>query len=143
MTRPIHILLVEDNPADVRFAQEVLRESKFTNRMEVIGDGEAALAYLRREGPYADAERPDIVLLDVNLPKRDGLEVLAELAKDEKLRTLPVAVLTASKMDQQILRTYNLHVDCFITKPLDVERFLDAVRCFDHLALSIVSTASA
>jgi len=138
----VTLLLVEDDPADVRLAQETLRDYKMQNSLHVVHDGEAALEYLRREGSYADAVRPDMVLLDLNLPKVDGLEVLEEIYADPQLRDLPVVILTSTKMDQEILKRYRIPVECFILKPLTFERYLDAVRCFPQFGLSIVRVAA-
>lgn len=143
LTRPIILLLVEDNPADVRFAQESLKDGRIQNEMHVVGDGEEALAFLRREGPYCTAATPDLILLDINLPRMDGLELMDEIQKDENLRCIPVAILTASKVEQRILKTYNLPADCFLTKPLEADRYLDAVRCFKQFGLTIVALAAA
>lgn len=139
----IDILLIEDNPADVRLAQETLKDYKLQNSLHIVQDGESALAYLKREGKYVDAPKPDLVLLDIVLPKIDGLEVLKELRRDPALHDLPVVVLTASFMDEKMLRSLNIPADCYILKPLTVERYLDAVRCFPQLGLSIVRIAGA
>lgn len=143
LTRPIILLLVEDNPADVRLAQEALRDGKIQNEMHVVGDGEEALAFLRREHPFTNAPHPDLILLDINLPRMDGLEFMDELQKDEALRRTPVAVLTSTPIEQRVLKTYNLPADCYLTKPLEVERYLDAVRCFKQFGLAIVALATA
>jgi two-component system, chemotaxis family, response regulator Rcp1 len=140
--RPIVLLLVEDNPADVRLAQEALREGRVQNQMHVVGDGEEALAFLRREGRHAAAPRPDLLLLDLNLPKRDGFEVLNTMKADSDLKDLPVVVLTGSSAQERVVRGYNLDARCYIQKPLELERYLDAVRCFEHLGLAIVSLAA-
>jgi CheY-like chemotaxis protein len=139
----IDILLVEDNPADIRLAQETLKDYKLQNSLHVVHDGEAALAYLRREGKFADAVLPDLVLLDLALPKIDGIEVLEQIRKDENLRDLQVVILTASQMDQRMMESFNVTADCYILKPLTLERYLDAIRCFPHLGLSIVKLAGA
>lgn len=143
LQRSIRLLLVEDNPADVRLAQEALRDGRIQNEMVVVGDGEEALAYLRREGVFHNAILPDMILLDLNLPKVDGLEVLREIQADPALCRLPVVLLTSSPMHERLLQTYNLDVKCYIQKPLELERYLDAVRCFGHLGLAIVSIATA
>jgi CheY-like chemotaxis protein len=140
---PIHILLVEDNPGDVRLAQEALKEHKIQNNLEVLSDGEEALARLRREGRYVGTVLPDMILLDLNLPKIDGIEVMEAIQKDEMLRAIPVVILTASELDEKILKRYNIPASCFIMKPLTLDRYLEAVRCFPHLGLSIVKVASA
>jgi CheY-like chemotaxis protein len=142
-TQHIDILLIEDNPADIRLAQETLKDYKLQNTLHVVKDGEAALAFLRHEGAYADAPTPGLVLLDLALPKIDGTEVLAEMRRDERLRDLPVVIMAASPMDEEMLRDYGITPDCFILKPLTVERYLAAIRCFPQLALSIVKIASA
>ena len=134
----IEILLVEDNPGDVRLTREALLDGKVRNHLSVVGDGESALAYLRGEGEYKSAAKPDLVLLDLNLPKKDGREVLAEIKDDFSLRELPVVILTNSIAEEEILKAYNLDVDCFITKPVDLERLLKAVKTIDSLWFSIV-----
>jgi len=138
MSRPIEILLVEDNPGDVRLAQEAFREGKLSNRLTVVGDGVEALAYMRRGGTYAASVRPDIVLLDLNLPKKDGRDVLAEVKGDEQLRRTPIIILTTSTSEQDILKAYDLHANCYITKPVDLEQFLTVVKSIEDFWLSIV-----
>jgi two-component system, chemotaxis family, response regulator Rcp1 len=138
----VDILLVEDNPADVRLAQETLKDYKLQNTLHVVHDGESALAFLRHQGKFANAVFPDMVLLDLALPKIDGMEVLEQIRRDERLRDLPVVILTASPMDQRMLENYNLTPDCCILKPLTLERYLEAVRCFPEMGLSIVKVAS-
>ena len=137
--RSADILLVEDNPSDVRLTQEAMRESKMQNRLNVVGDGEEALRYLRREGEYAEASKPDLILLDLNLPKKDGREVLQEIKAIEDLRRIPVVVLTTSKAEEDICRTYDLHANCFITKPMDLDKFIQVVRQIEDFWLTIVS----
>jgi CheY-like chemotaxis protein len=137
--RPVEILLVEDNPGDVRLTQEALREGKARNNLSVAADGVEALAFLRREGPYADAPRPDLVLLDLNLPKKDGREVLAEIKADDDLRTIPVVILTTSKADEDIVRSYNLHANCYVTKPVDLDQFITVVKSIEDFWLTIVA----
>lgn len=139
---PITILLVEDNPGDVDLAREALENSKMHNELLVVGDGEAAMAFLRRTGKYADAPRPDLVLLDLNLPKKDGREVLAEIKADPDLKRIPVVILTISKDEEDILRTYNLHANCFITKPIDLHQFIKVVRSIEEFWLTIVKLPS-
>lgn len=139
----IEILLVEDNPADIRLAQETLKDYKLQNALHVLRDGETALAFLRREGKYANAVMPDLVMLDLALPRVDGIEVLSQIRKDEKLKHLPVVILAASKIDERMLGKYGVDVDCAIIKPLTLDRYLDAIRCFPHLGLSIVKIATA
>lgn len=136
--QPIEILLVEDNPGDVRLTREVFKEGKVRNNLSVASDGVEALAFLRREGEYADAPRPDVILLDLNLPRKDGREVLAEIKEDPDLRRLPVVVLTTSQAEQDILKSYNLHANCYITKPVDLERFITVVKSIETFWLSVV-----
>lgn len=139
MSRPIEILLVEDNPGDARLTQEAFREGKLSNRLTVVGDGVEALAYLRRAGTYAASVRPDIVLLDLNLPKKDGRDVLAEVKGDEQLRRIPIVILTTSTSEQDILKAYDLHANCYITKPVNLEQFLTVVKSIEDFWLSIVT----
>ncbi|MBW5445626.1 response regulator [Cohnella sp. CFH 77786] len=134
----VEILLVEDNPGDVRLIVEVLKEGKIRNRLNVALDGEQALAYLRREGEYQGAVQPDIILLDLNLPKIDGHGVLAVIKEDPALRHIPVIVLTTSEADQDILKAYEHHANCYITKPVDLEQFLGVVRSLENFWLTIV-----
>jgi two-component system, chemotaxis family, response regulator Rcp1 len=138
MGRPIDILLVEDNPGDVDLAREGLEEGKVRNQLHVVGDGEAALAFLRRQAPYADAPRPDVILLDLNLPRKDGREVLAEIKADEELKLIPVVVLTTSEAEQDIVRSYKLHANCYVTKPLDLDQFVTVVKSIEDFWLAIV-----
>jgi two-component system, chemotaxis family, response regulator Rcp1 len=134
----IEILLIEDNPADVRLTQEALKDSKLHTNLNVVEDGVEALAYLRRQGPYSRSVRPDIILLDLNLPKKDGREVLEEIKQDEILRLLPVVVLTTSDDEQDILASYNLHANCYITKPVDLARFITIVKNIEDFWFTIV-----
>jgi chemotaxis family two-component system response regulator Rcp1 len=136
--RPIEILLVEDNPGDVRLTREALKEAKVRNNLAVANDGVEALAYLRREPPHQGATRPDLVLLDLNLPRKDGREVLAEIKADPDLRRLPVVVLTTSTAEQDILESYNLYANCYITKPVDLDQFLGIVTSIEDFWLTIV-----
>jgi len=136
--RPVEILLVEDNPGDVRLAMEALREGKVRNNLHVVTDGLEAMAFLLREGKYALSPRPDLILLDLNLPKKDGREVLAEIKANERLRRIPVVVLTTSKAEQDILKTYDLHANCYITKPVDLEQFIAVVKSVEDFWLTIV-----
>ncbi|NTU41601.1 MAG: response regulator [Nitrospirales bacterium] len=136
--RPIEILLVEDNPGDVRLTQENFKDSKIRNNLHVAVDGVEAMAFLRREGKYANEVRPDLILLDLNLPRKDGREVLADIKEDPNLRTIPVVVLTISKAEADILRAYNLHANCYITKPIDLEQFSKIVTSIEDFWLSIV-----
>jgi chemotaxis family two-component system response regulator Rcp1 len=140
--QPIDILLVEDSPGDVRLTIEALKEGKVNNRLTVASDGVEAMAVLRREGPHADAPRPDLVLLDLNLPKMDGREVLAQIKADESLRRIPVVVLTTSKAEEDILRSYNLHANCYITKPVDLDQFITVVKTIEDFWFSIVKLPS-
>jgi len=136
--KPIEILLVEDNPGDVRLTHEAFKEGKISNNLNVVSDGVAALAYLRQEGEYAGTPRPDVILLDLNLPKKDGREVLAEIKQDPDLRRIPVVVLTTSQAEQDILKSYNLHANCYITKPVDLERFITVVKSIETFWLTVV-----
>jgi two-component system, chemotaxis family, response regulator Rcp1 len=137
--RPIDILLVEDNPGDVRLTIEALRESKVRNNLHVARDGVEALAFLRREGPHAQVVRPDLILLDLNLPRKDGREVLAEIKADPQLHTIPVVVLTTSHAEQDVLQTYELQANCYITKPVDLEQFITVVKSIENFWLTIVT----
>ncbi len=134
----IAILLVEDNPGDVRLTMETLKESKVQNTVSVVTDGEQALSFLRQQGEYAGAERPDLVLLDLNLPRKDGREVLSEIKSDPELKRIPVVVLTSSEAESDILRSYDLHANAFVTKPLGLDQFIMVVKAIDHFWLSIV-----
>jgi two-component system response regulator len=138
LVKPIEILLVEDNPGDADLAREALENSKVHNTLQVVGDGVEAMAFLRRKGKYAAVPRPDLVLLDLNLPKKDGREVLAEIKADPDLKRIPVVILTISKDEEDILKTYNLHANCFITKPIDLNQFLKVVKAIEDFWLSIV-----
>ncbi len=137
-TRPIDILLVEDDPGDVLITKEALEHSKVTNTLATVDDGEQALAYLRREGEYAEATRPDLILLDLNLPRRDGREVLAEVKADPDLRRIPIVVLTTSQAEEDILRSYDLHANAFVSKPVDFDRFVEVVRQVDEFFFTVV-----
>ena len=136
--RPIEILLVEDNPGDVRLTREVLKEGKLLINLRAVEDGVEALAFLRREGKYADATRPDLILLDLNLPKKDGREVLAVIKADEHLRRIPVVVLTVSQAEEDILKSYNLNANCYISKPVDLDQFIRVVKSIEDFWLTIV-----
>ena len=138
LSKNIEILLVEDNPADIRLAQEAFKDAKVHNILYTVQDGVEAMAFLRREGKYADAARPDLILLDLNLPKKDGREVLAEIKTDERLKLIPVVILTVSKDEEDILKTYNLHANCYITKPIDFEQFMRVVKGIEEFWLTIV-----
>ncbi|MBP2477397.1 two-component system response regulator [Crossiella equi] len=136
--RPIEVLLVEDDPGDVLMTTEAFEENKVGNRLHVVSDGVEAMAFLRREGKWADAPRPDLVLLDLNLPKMDGREVLAEIKGDERLRRIPVVVLTTSEAEEDVLRSYQLHANAYVTKPVDFEQFVKVVRQVDDFFLTVV-----
>jgi len=136
--RPIEILLVEDNPGDVRLTIEALKEAKVRNHMHTVGDGVEAMAFLRREGKYADAPRPELILLDLNLPKMDGREVLAAVKDDPDLKRIPVVIRTISKAEEDVFKTYNLHANCYVTKPVDLEQFLTVVRSIEDFWLTVV-----
>lgn len=140
--QPIDILLVEDNEADVRLTQEVLTDSKVRNNLTVANDGAQALECLRRQGKFKNSERPDLILLDLNLPVKDGREVLAQIKEDPNLRTIPVVILTTSKAEEDILKTYNLHANCYITKPVDLDQFVTVVRYIEDFWLAIVKLPS-
>ena len=138
LVKPIEILLVEDNPGDVDLAREGLENNKMRVALNVAGDGAEAMAFLRRTGKHAKAPRPDLVLLDLNLPKKDGREVLAEIKSDEDLKRIPVVILTTSKDEEDVLKTYNLHANCYITKPIDLNQFLKVVKTIEDFWLTIV-----
>jgi two-component system, chemotaxis family, response regulator Rcp1 len=137
-SRPAELLLVEDNPGDVRLTMEALKEAKVINNLSVVKDGEEAMAVLRRQGKYANAPRPDLVLLDLNLPKKGGLEVLAEIKQDPDLKQIPVVVLTTSQAEQDVLRTYELHANCYIVKPVDLNQFVSVVQSVENFWLAVV-----
>lgn len=138
LVAPINILLVEDNAGDADLAREALDSNKFSNNLEVVEDGEKAMAFLRREGSYADMPRPDLILLDLNLPKKDGRQVLAEIKSDHDLKRIPVVVLTTSQAEEDVIKSYDLHANCYITKPIDLNQFLRVVRSIEDFWLSIV-----
>jgi CheY-like chemotaxis protein len=140
--QPIEVLLVEDDPGDVLLIQEAFADNKLLNNLNVVNDGEQALAYLRREGQYDHATRPDLVLLDLNLPRKDGREVLAEVKGDEALRTIPIVVLTTSEAEEDVLRSYQLHANAYVPKPVDFERFVAIVRQIDDFFVSVVRLPS-
>lgn len=139
--RPIEILLVEDNPGDVRLTREILQEARVHNNLSVADDGEKALEFLRRKGAYAGAPRPDLILLDLNLPKVDGREVLASIKDDPKLRAIPVVVLTTSKAEEDILKSYDLHANCYISKPVEFDGLVRVVHSIEDFWFSIVRLA--
>lgn len=143
MPQPINILLVEDNPGDVRLTVEALKEGKVRNHLSVVSDGVEALAFLRNQGPYSDAPRPDLMLLDLNLPKKDGREVLAEIKDDPNLRRIPVVVLTTSEAEADVLKSYALHANCYITKPVDLEQFINVIGTIEDFWLTIVKLPAA
>ncbi|MBF0260321.1 MAG: response regulator [Magnetococcales bacterium] len=136
--QPVEILLVEDSPGDVELTREALADSKMINRLHVVEDGEEAMAFLRRQGRFANAIRPDVVLLDLNLPRKDGREVLEEIKADADLKAIPVVVLTTSRADEDILRTYELHANCYITKPVDLNQFFAVVKSVESFWFSVV-----
>jgi chemotaxis family two-component system response regulator Rcp1 len=135
---PIEILLAEDNPGDARLAIEALKESKITNHVNVVQDGVEAMAFLRKQGKYAKEPRPDVILLDLNMPRKDGREVLAEVKADPDLRRIPVVILTISQAEQDILTAYDLHANCFITKPVDLDQFNKVVHSIEDFWFTIV-----
>ncbi|MBU2570749.1 MAG: response regulator [Gammaproteobacteria bacterium] len=140
--RAAEFLLVEDNPGDVRLTKEALTESKVKNNLNVVGDGEEAMAFLRRRGRYAEAPRPDVILLDLNLPKKNGREVLEEIKADPSLKRIPVVIITSSEAEQDVLRTYDLHVNCYVNKPVDLEQFIKVVQSIETFWLTIVKLPS-
>ncbi len=135
---PIEVLLVEDDPGDVLLIQEAFDFNKVQNNLHCVSDGEQAIAFLRGEGDYAGKPRPDLVLLDLNLPRKDGREVLAEVKADEALRTIPIVVLTTSEAEEDVLRSYQLHANAYVTKPVDFERFIEVVRQIDEFFVQVV-----
>ena len=136
--RPVEVLLVEDNPGDVRLTREALKDGKVSNNLSLAQDGVEALRFLRREGPYAEAPRPDVVLLDLNLPKKDGRQVLQEMKQDPALRTIPVVILTSSDAERDIAGAYELQANCYITKPVDLDQFITVVKSFEDFWFTIV-----
>ncbi|HLW81451.1 MAG TPA: response regulator [Candidatus Acidoferrales bacterium] len=136
--QPVDILLVEDNPGDVRLTREALRDGKLLNRLATVSDGQQAMAFLRKQGSYAQAARPDLILLDLNLPRKDGREVLAEVKADEDLRRIPVVIVTGSQAEEDILKTYNMHANCYVTKPVDLAKFVAVVRSVEEFWVHIV-----
>ncbi len=136
--RPVEILLVEDNAGDVRLAREGLRECKLLNNLSVADDGVKAMAFLRREGEHAHAPRPDLIMLDLNLPRKDGREVLKEIKEDENLKRIPVVILTTSKAEEDIVKSYSLHANCYVTKPLAIEQFIEVVQAIETFWFTIV-----
>lgn len=134
----IDILLVEDNPGDVRLTREAMKEAKVRNQLHVVSDGVEAIAFLRRRGAYVDAVRPHLILLDLNLPRKDGREVLAEIKQDTDLRRIPVVILTTSEAETDILEAYDLHANCYISKPVDIDQFLTVVKSVEDFWITIV-----
>lgn len=133
---PVNILLIEDNPGDVRLTQEAFKEGNMNIKLDVVMDGVEAIKYLRKEMPYNQATMPDLILLDLNLPKKDGREVLQEIKTDNKLKRTPVVVLTTSNAQQDILKSYNLHVNCYVNKPVDFDKFFDIIQKIEDFWLS-------
>jgi len=141
-SQPISVLLVEDDPGDVLMTREAFEDNKLRNRLSVVSDGVSALEFLRKEGDHVDAPTPDLILLDLNLPRMDGREVLAEIKADEDLRQIPVVVLTTSKAEEDVLRSYKLHANAYVTKPVDFERFIEVVRQIDEFFVTVVKLPS-
>jgi CheY-like chemotaxis protein len=137
--RPIEILLVEDSPSDVEFTVEALKEAKIRNHLSIAEDGVQAMEFLHRQGQFTQAPRPDLIMLDLNLPRKDGREVLAELKADDHLKMIPVVVLTTSRAEEDVLRAYQLHANCYITKPVDFQQFLSVVRSIESFWLFVVT----
>lgn len=137
--RSIELLMVEDNPGDIRLAQEAMQEAKINNRINVVTDGVMAMEYLRRQGSFKDVLRPDLILLDLNLPRMDGREVLEALKSDPDLRRIPVVVLTTSRAEEDVIRAYNLHANCYITKPVDFHQFMKVVQQIDDFWVNVVT----
>ena len=138
LPRPIEVLLVEDDPGDVLLTKEAFADNKVNNNLNVVNDGEEAVAYLRRQGAHVDARRPDLILLDLNLPRKDGREVLRDIKTDPELRAIPVVVLTTSEADEDILQSYDLHANAYVTKPVDFDRFIWIVRQIDDFFVTVV-----
>jgi chemotaxis family two-component system response regulator Rcp1 len=134
----IDILLVEDNPGDVQLTMEALEESKLKNNLFIAYDGEEAMQFLRKEGKFSDSPKPDLIILDLNLPKKDGREVLKEIKEDENLRRIPVVVLTTSEAEEDVMKMYDLHANCYITKPLGIDKFIEVVKSIENFWMSIV-----
>ena len=136
---PVEILLVEDNPGDERLTREALKEGKVYSNLHWVKDGVQAMEFLKQKGPYAKSPRPDIILLDLNLPKKDGREVLQDIKNDDKLKRIPVVILTTSKAEEDVLKSYNLHANCYVTKPVDLEKFIVVVKSIDAFWLTVVT----
>ena len=137
-TEPIKILMVEDNPGDARLAEEALKDSKINNSLYHVEDGEKAMRFLRRQAEYSDAPHPDLVLLDLNLPRKDGREVLAEIKEDSKLKLVPVVVMTTSEAERDLVKSYDLHANAYVVKPIDLERFIEVVQSIEVFWFTIV-----
>lgn len=142
MVAPIEILLVEDNPGDVRLVREALHDSKIINKLSAVTDGQEASDYLRRRGRYAQATRPDLIILDLNLPRKDGRELLEEIKEDPELKRIPVVVVTSSRAEQDVIKSYNLHANCYITKPVDLDKFVEVVKAIEDFWVGIVKLPS-
>jgi len=140
--KPIEILLIEDNPGDIRLTKEALNEGKVLNKLHVVEDGMEALAFLNREGKYSDVPRPELILLDLNLPKKDGRDVLAEIKTNEDLKRIPVVVLSTSRSEEDILKSYDLNANCYITKPVDLVQFIEVVKSIEDFWLTVVKLPS-
>lgn len=134
----VNILLAEDNPADVRFTQEAFKEAKVINTLHVVPDGVEAMEFLHRQGKYSEAERPDVILLDLNMPRKNGYEVLAEIKADPDLKRIPVVILTTSEAESDVLKTYNLHANCYITKPVGLDQFIEVVQTIESFWFTVV-----
>lgn len=141
--RPIEILLVEDDPEQAEWTQQALREGRVRNRVHWVSDGEEAMTFLHRQGPYSAAPRPDLILLDHMMPRKTGLEVLAEIKEDARLRRIPVIMMTGTDNEKHVLQAYDLHVNCYVKKPIDVDEFLDAVRSIEDFWLTLVHLPAA
>jgi two-component system response regulator len=137
--KPIEILMVEDSPTDVLITEEALEQAKVRNHLHVVEDGVQAMAFLHQEDPYTQVPRPDLILLDLNLPRKDGREVLAEIKADERLKTIPVVILTTSRAEEDVLRAYGLHANCYISKPVDFTRFMEVVRAIESFWFTVVT----
>lgn len=140
--KPVEILLVEDNAGDVRLTREALKDAKVLNNLHVARDGEEATEFLFRKGKHADAPRPDIIILDLNLPRKDGREVLAEIKADKELKRIPVVILTTSKSEEDVLKSYNLHANCYVTKPLDLDQFIGVVKSIQDFWFTVVKLSN-
>ena len=137
--KPIEILMVEDSPTDVLITEEALEQAKVRNHLHVVEDGVQAMAFLHQEDPYTQVPRPDLILLDLNLPRKDGREVLAEIKADEHLKTIPVVILTTSRAEEDVLKAYGLHANCYISKPVDFTRFMEVVRAIESFWFTVVT----